>query len=75
MADVGDPFETRAAMSGLVFISYSTQASADLAHFVDATLRERGCKTFLDVSTGEGGPIRTTHRESRRRLPRVRSYL
>jgi hypothetical protein len=42
-------------MSGLVFISYRRHASADLAHLVDARLRERGYKTFLDVSTEEGG--------------------
>lgn len=42
-------------MNGLVFISYRRQASADLAHLVDARLRERGYKTFLDVSTEEGG--------------------
>ncbi|MEO8628489.1 MAG: toll/interleukin-1 receptor domain-containing protein, partial [Betaproteobacteria bacterium] len=43
------------AMGRLVFISYRRQRGYELAHLVNAELRSRGLRTFLDVADSDPG--------------------
>jgi hypothetical protein len=42
-------------MRGLVFISYRRGTGYELAHLVDAELRSRGVRTFIDISESDPG--------------------